>query len=66
MTHEVLSYDDVSLHTKPNLFFKDGLPTQDTENKIHHEESSDDDHGDEVRPLPRAPHRVFNLTIITK
>ena len=36
-------------------------PAEDTENQIHNEKGSDDDHRDEVNPLPRIAHRILNL-----
>lgn len=39
------------------------LPGQHTENQIHHEESPEDDHRDEIYPLPRTSHRVLDLEV---
>ncbi len=37
------------------------LPAEDTENKIHHKKGADDDHRDEVDPLPGITHGVLDL-----
>ena len=38
-------------------------PAENTEDEIHDEESTQDHHGDEVDPLPRIAHGIFNLCV---
>ena len=37
------------------------VPAENTKNQVHHKESSDDDHRDEVDPLPGIAHGIFYL-----
>lgn len=37
------------------------VPAENTKNQVHHKEGADDDHRDEVDPLPGITHGIFYL-----
>lgn len=53
--------------TKSNHHFRHVyVPAENTENQVHHKEGSNDDHRDEVDPLPGITHSIFYLYIFKK
>ena len=46
-------------------WWREDSPAKYTENQIHDEEGADNNHRDEVDPLPRIAHRILNLQFQT-